>query len=163
MCSSDLEEQAELLERHMDLVIDSLAYSGYDWYEIASFARDPAHQGLHNRAYWEGREYLGLGVGAVSTVAGERRTNGPKLAAYLADADEHAVEELDARTLAEERLLLGLRLADGVPVDAVADVLDRVALERLSGLGLATAVDGRIRLGRRGRMLLHDCVAELIA
>ena len=82
-----LAEQADLLERHYDLVIDSLSASGYDWYEVASFARAPDHQGLHNRAYWEGREYLGLGVGAVSTVAGERRTNGPKLAAYLAGFD----------------------------------------------------------------------------
>jgi oxygen-independent coproporphyrinogen-3 oxidase len=158
-----LAEQADLLERHYDLVIDSLSASGYDWYEVASFARAPDHQGLHNRAYWEGRDYLGLGVGAVSTVAGERRTNGPKLAAYLAGAQEHAVEAIDARTRAEERLLLGLRLADGVPADAVADVLDRAALERLVGLGLATEEGGRIRLERRGRMLLHDCVAELIA
>ena len=160
-----LAEQAELLERHYDLVIDLLGASGYDWYEIASFARGPEHQGLHNRAYWEGRDYLGLGVGAVSTVAGERRTNGPKLAAYLADpvGAPFATEAIDARTRAEERLLLGLRLADGVPVVDVASVLDERGLERLVGLGLAEVGDGRIRLRRRGRMLLHDCVAELIA
>ena len=160
-----LAEQAELLERHYDLVIDSLGYSGFDWYEIASFARGPEHQGRHNRAYWEGRDYLGLGVGAVSTIAGERRANGPKLAAYLADpaGAPHAIEELDERTRAEERLMLGLRLADGVPLADVAAVVDDRALERLSGLGLAEVGGGRLRLHRRGRMLLHDCVAELIA
>jgi hypothetical protein len=159
-----LEEQAELLERHMELVIDSLAYSGYDWYEIASFARSPEHQGRHNRAYWEGRDYLGLGVGAVGTVAGERRVNGPKLAAYIDDplTAPAAVEVITERTRLEERLMLGLRLADGVAFEEVVPVLDQAALERLVGLGLARVEDGRIRLAQRGRMLLHDCVAELI-
>jgi oxygen-independent coproporphyrinogen-3 oxidase len=160
-----LEEQAELLERHMELVIDSLAYSGYDWYEIASFARAPEHQGRHNRAYWEGRDYLGLGVGAVGTVAGERRVNGPKLAAYLDDplAAPAAIEEISERMRLAERLMLGLRLADGVDLAAVEPVLDAQGLDRLSGLGLAVIEDGRLRLDARGRMLLHDCVAELIA
>ena len=159
-----LEEQAELLERHMELVIDSLAYSGYEWYEIASFARGPEHQGRHNRAYWEGRDYLGLGVGAVGTVAGERRVNGPKLAAYIENplTAPAAVEVISERTRLEERLMLGLRLADGVTLAEVEPVLDRAALERLVGLGLANVEDGRIRLAQRGRMLLHDCVAELI-
>lgn len=160
-----LAAQHDLLERHMDLVIDALTASGYDWYEIASFARGVAHQGRHNRAYWEGRDYLGLGVGAVSTVSGVRRANGPRLAAYLEDpAAAPATEErIDARTRAEERLMLGLRLAEGVPIGAVEDVLDERGLDRLVGAGIAVVEGGRIRLERRGRMLLHDCVAELLA
>jgi coproporphyrinogen III oxidase-like Fe-S oxidoreductase len=62
-----------------------------------------------------------------------------------------------------ERLMLGLRLADGVDLAAVEPVLDAQGLDRLSGLGLAVIEDGRLRLDARGRMLLHDCVAELIA
>lgn len=160
-----LAAQHDLLERHMDLVIDSLTASGYDWYEIASFARGVEHQGRHNRAYWEGRDYLGLGVGAVSTVSGVRRANGPRLAAYLEDpAAAPATEErIDARTRAEERLMLGLRLAEGVPIGAVEEVLDERGLDRLVGTGIAVVEGGRIRLERRGRMLLHDCVAELLA
>ena len=148
----------------MELVIDSLAYSGFDWYEIASFARSPDHQGRHNRAYWEGRDYLGIGVGAVGTVAGERRVNGPKLAAYLDDplTASATIEVISERTRLEERLMLGLRLADGVELDEVVPVLDQAALERLVGLGLALGEDGRIQLAPRGRMLLHDCVAELL-
>ena len=51
---------------------------------------------------------LGLGVGAVSTIAGERRANGPKLAAYLADpaGAPHAIEELDERR-GDEQVTLG--------------------------------------------------------
>ena len=58
--------------------------------------------------------------------------------------------------------MLGLRLAEGVALDDIAPVLDEAGLERLVGLGLAVVDDGRIRLERRGRMLLHACVAELI-
>ncbi len=161
---SALEAQRDLLERHMDLVIDMLTASGYDWYEVASFARSPEHQGRHNRGYWEGHDYLGIGVGAVSTVSGVRRANGPRLAAYLDDpAAAPATEErIDARTRAEERLMLGLRLEEGVLVDAVADVLDRRGLARLVAAGVAVEEHGRIRLERRGRMLLHDCVGELL-
>ena len=161
---AELEAQGELLERHMDLVIDSLGYSGYNWYEIASFARSREHEGRHNRSYWLGNDYLGLGIGAVSTVSGARRVNAPKLAAYIEDpaAAPATFELIDERTRQTERLMLGLRLADGVPIAEVADVLNRSALERLVQIGIATTTDDTIRLDRRGRMLLHDCVADLL-
>jgi oxygen-independent coproporphyrinogen-3 oxidase len=160
-----LAEQAERLERHMDLVIDLLEAAGYDWYEVASFARGPAHRAVHNTAYWRGRDYLGLGIGAVSTLAGERRTNGPKLAAYLADpaGAPAALEPSDADTALRERVMLGLRLADGVELDGeLAAVLDPAGVERLVALGLARSDGGTLRLERRGRMLLHACVAEIL-
>ena len=160
-----LAEQAELLERHFDVVIDTLEAAGFDWYEIASFARGSSHEGRHNRSYWLAEDYLGLGVGAVSTVGCERRTNGPRLAAYLADPAGASAqrEEISPRLRQQERLLLGLRLAEGVPTAAVDGVLDRAGLARLVAIGIATVDDGTIRLARRGRMLLHDCVAELLA
>lgn len=158
-----LREQAERLEDQYDQVIDTLAAAGYDWYEIASFTRG-GRQGRHNRSYWEGHDYLGIGIGAVSTLGGERRRNGPRLGPYLEDPITAPCERevLDARTRAVERLLLGLRLADGVPREAVDDVLDEAALGRLVAGGLAECDGGTIRLRRRGRMLLHDCVAALI-
>ncbi len=158
-----LAEQAEHLEDQYDQVIDTLGEADFDWYEVASFARD-GRQGVHNRAYWEGRDYLGVGIGAVSTVAGERRRNGPRLGTYLDDPISAAaeIEVVDPDTRQVERLLLGLRLADGVPIDEVSAVLDRNALDHLVAQGLAASEGGTLRLRRRGRMLLHDCVAALI-
>jgi coproporphyrinogen III oxidase-like Fe-S oxidoreductase len=97
-------------------------------------------------------------------VAGERRVHGPRLAAYIDDprTAPATIEVISERTRLEERLMLGLRLADGVALDEIAPVLDPAALDRLTGLGLAQVEDGRLRLAQRGRMLLHDCVAELI-
>ncbi len=160
-----LAAQAEHLEDHLDHVIDRLGAAGYDWYEVASFARGADHRAVHNTAYWRGRDYLGLGIGAVSTVAGERRVNGPKLAAYLDDpaGAACAVEAIDGETAARERLMLGLRLDEGVVIDGqLADLVDPVGVERLIAAGVACREGGTLRLERRGRMLLHDCVAEIL-
>ena len=78
------------------------------------------------------------------------------------DAAPAAIDAISERTRLEERLMLGLRLADGVALDEVAPVLDQAGLDRLIGLELASIEGGRIRLAQRGRMLLHDCVAELL-
>ena len=160
-----LAAQAEFVEDHLDRVVDRLGAAGYDWYEVASFARGLGHRAVHNTAYWRGRDYLGLGIGAVSTVAGERRANGPKLAAYLADpaGAPCAREAIDAETAARERLMLGLRLAEGVALDGdLAALVDEAGVERLLAAGVARREGGTLRLERRGRMLLHDCVAEVL-
>jgi len=68
-----------------------------------------------------------------------------------------------------ERLLLGLRLDEPVPVGAVGRALDRDALERMRGLGLAelrrTGADGAelVSLTRRGRFLGGGVTAELLS
>ena len=162
-----LAAQAELLEDHLERVVERLEAAGYAWYETARFAR-PGHEGRHNSAYWLARDYLGLGVGAVGTVDGVRRRNAPRLAplprgrARSGRDPPHATEPLDARTRAVERLMLGLRLAAGVERAAVEDVLDATALGSLVGAGLVGEGGGRIHLTRRGRMLANDVTARLL-
>jgi oxygen-independent coproporphyrinogen-3 oxidase len=163
----ELERQRELLEDHYERIVDRLEAAGYAWYETANFAR-PGYESHHNRAYWLGRDYLGVGIGAVSTLSGERRTNLPRLAAYLeAIADGEpvpaSVEHVDSATRTRERLMLGLRLAEGVPLGAVVDVVDHDALERLEHAGIVRVDDGRLVLDRRGRMVADDVVARLLA
>ena len=161
-----LRTQAELLEDHYERVVARLEAAGYRWYETASFARD-GHEGRHNRGYWTGRDYLGIGVGAVSTLGLVRRTNGPRLAGYL---EAHARDELppardEALTLTvrvQERVMLGLRLAEGVEEAAVEAVLDEEGLVRMGAIGLLERHDGRLVLTRRGRLVANDVVARLI-
>jgi len=100
----------------------------------------------------------------VSTVAGVRRRNGPRLVPYLEapTAPPGERERIDEHTARVERVMLGLRLADGVPVEEIADVIDPDGLARLTTLGLAETDGDRLRLRRRGRMLLHACVGELL-
>ena len=75
--------------------------------------------------YWLGRDYLGLGIGAVSTVAGLRWRNAPSLGGYLsaledAGAPARELEPIDDDTHRRERLMLGLRLDEPVPFADVA-------------------------------------------
>ena len=79
---AELARQAELLEDHYEHVIARLQAAGYRWYETANFCRDD-RRAQHNLAYWTGRDYLGIGIGAVSTLGLERRTNRPSLAGFI--------------------------------------------------------------------------------
>ena len=74
---AELERQAEALEDHYETVVAALRGAGYRWYETANFCR-PGYESRHNLGYWLGHDYLGVGVGAVSTLGLERRRNRPR-------------------------------------------------------------------------------------
>jgi oxygen-independent coproporphyrinogen III oxidase len=163
----ELARQAVAMEGYFELVVETLVGAGYRWYETANFCRD-GRQARHNLAYWLGRDYLGLGVGAVSTVRGLRWRNTPRLAAYmeaLAAGERPSREEepLDAWVRREERLMLGLRLDEGVPLTAVEGAYDAEALARLEGLGLAERHGKGLVLTARGRLLGGGVTSALLA
>ena len=86
---AELERQAESMETYFERVVETLTGAGYRWYETANFCRSSERAGRdlrarHNLGYWLGRDYLGLGIGAVSTIEGLRRRNAPRLGRYLA-------------------------------------------------------------------------------
>ena len=98
----------------------------------------------------------------------ERWRNTPRLAAYmraLADGGlpTRATEPLDRRTRELERLILGLRLDEPVPIAGVAHALDLAALARLQRLGLAERRRDGVVLTQRGRFLGGAVTAELMA
>jgi oxygen-independent coproporphyrinogen-3 oxidase len=170
----ELERQADAMERYFETVVETLTAAGYRWYETASFCRIDGRdsRARHNLAYWLGRDYLGLGVGAVSTVGGKRRRNLPAIGRYLAalaagEAPPHEVEPIDDATHRRELLLLGLRLDEPVAIADVGDALDLDALGRVAALGLAERTANfrgeAIRLTRRGRFLGGGVTAELLA
>jgi oxygen-independent coproporphyrinogen-3 oxidase len=165
------------MEGYFDLVVERLNATGYRWYETANFCRVEAGRrdlrAQHNLAYWLGRDYLGVGIGAVSTLGGERRRNTPRLNAYVSslargEAPPREVEELDERTRAQERLMLGLRLDTGLPLSEATPSVDTAALGRIERLGLATLRsdgDGQrtLVLTSRGRRLGGAVTVELLA
>jgi oxygen-independent coproporphyrinogen III oxidase len=165
---AELARQAERLEGYYERVVETLEAAGYRWYETANFCR-PGREARHNLAYWTGRDYLGIGVGAVSTLGLERRANRPRLEPYLSaiQAGEPAPAAIEQLTPAErtaERVMLGLRLAAGVSLDALHDGVDPQELERLTRLGLVERADGggTVKLTRRGRMVANDVTASLV-
>jgi putative oxygen-independent coproporphyrinogen III oxidase len=167
---AEFERQADAMEHYFELVVDTLTTNGYRWYETANFCRAGGRdlRARHNLAYWLGRDYLGLGIGAVSTIAGRRWRNSPRLAAYVAALaagrrPERDIEELSSETRQCERVMLGLRLDEPLSVDSLADVLDDSALLRLERLGLVRRGERTLTLTPRGRMLGGGVTADLLA
>jgi oxygen-independent coproporphyrinogen III oxidase len=163
---TELATQAEAMEGYFELVVATLEADGYRWYETANFCRD-GRQAQHNLAYWVGRDYLGLGIGAVSTVGGLRWRNLPKLAPYLralsaGQRPPRELEQLDVHTRRVERLMLALRLDEPIGLGEVEEAVDAGALARLTGLGLVEATEHELRLTRRGRFLGGGVTAELM-
>jgi putative oxygen-independent coproporphyrinogen III oxidase len=172
----ELERQAEAMEGYFESVVETLTSAGYRWYETANFCTEPERVGgrdlraQHNLAYWRGRDYLGVGIGAVSTVAGMRVRNLPGLWTYVAalasgELPRREAEILDDETRARERLMLGLRLDEPVRVADVDGSLDSGALRRLAANGLVELTSNgageELRLTKRGRFLGGGVTAEL--
>jgi putative oxygen-independent coproporphyrinogen III oxidase len=176
---AELVRQAEAMESYFELVVERLIAAGYRWYETANFCRAPeAANGCdlrarHNLAYWLGRDYLGVGVGAVSTIHGRRWRNTPRLAQYVRELENGArptrdVEPLSADVRRRERLMLGLRLDEPLGVAELTSVVDGEALARLQGLGLVrqeldAAGSPTLALTPRGRFLGGGVTADLLA
>jgi oxygen-independent coproporphyrinogen-3 oxidase len=150
------------MENYFERVVAVLGEAGYRWYETANFCRD-GRRAEHNLAYWLGRDYLGLGVGAVSTLGHQRRRNTPKLARYLRGHYDREIEVLDDETRMRERVMLGLRLDEPLPVRALRSALDPDGLARAERLGLAIDSGETLALTPRGRFLGGGVTAEILA
>ncbi|TMK97394.1 MAG: radical SAM family heme chaperone HemW [Actinobacteria bacterium] len=153
----DADVQAEMYAATCEV----LAGAGYEHYEVSNWAT-PGHRCIHNLGYWEGRPYVGIGAGAHSYRGGLRWWNVRPPAQYLemvarGERPIGGEERLSDEDRRLERLLLGLRTADGVPPEWVEP--DR-ATEFVTA-GLAERRNGRLSLTDRGMFLANDVVLEL--
>jgi putative oxygen-independent coproporphyrinogen III oxidase len=175
----ELARQAEAMEGYFERVVERLTGAGYRWYETANFCVEPSLAGgrdlraRHNLGYWLARDYVGLGIGAVSTVAAQRWRNTPRLEAYVAALERgerppRETEPLSPAIRREERVMLALRLDEGLPLRRALPALNGAALNRLQRGGLAeqrTDSSGRetLTLTDRGRRLGDAVTADLLA
>ncbi|TCJ28069.1 radical SAM family heme chaperone HemW [Nocardioides jejuensis] len=151
------------------LLADSLLNGdGLDWYEVSNWAR-PGSACRHNLLYWKGADWWGVGPGAHSHVGGVRWWNVKHPSAYtqrlsVGESPAHGREVLAAEDQRVERVLLELRLADGLS----RDVLDNAGAGAVPGLvadGLLTdaSLDGdTLVLTTRGRLLADAVVRDLL-
>jgi len=149
---------------------DRLSAAGLTAYEVSNWARDDAARCRHNLAYWRGHDWWGVGPGAHSHVAGLRWWNVKHPAAYaarLAAGESPAAgrELLDVDQRRVERVLLELRLAEGLEED-VLTASERRRLPDLVRRGLLepeeTSPSGRAVLTRSGRLLADGVVRDLL-
>jgi oxygen-independent coproporphyrinogen-3 oxidase len=158
-----------------ELADDLLTEAGLHWYEVSNWARTPADACRHNQSYWRNDDWWGVGPGAHSHVGGVRWWNVKHPRAYAARLDagkspaagRETVEDASARL---ERVMLGVRLSEGLPVDVLSPAArTRVAglvadglVDARAALGAADVPGRRVRLTRRGR-LLADAVVRTLA
>ena len=163
---AELRRQAERLEHHYGRVVETLRGAGYRWYETANFCRS-GHECLHNLGYWLGHDYLGLGVGAVSTRGLRRWRVKPGLTGYLEAVEAgrrppQIDEPLTAGERALERLMLGLRLDRPLVLGDLRELVDEGALARLSRAGAIECGEDSVWLTDRGRLVADGVVAGLL-
>jgi oxygen-independent coproporphyrinogen-3 oxidase len=167
-------------DRQADMYLwaeDHLAAAGYDHYEISNWSL-PGRRCRHNVAYWENREYLGLGAGAHSHLDGRRFANTASPERYVTLMEDASasgmsgqvqmlqlvsVETVDETLAMADTLIMGLRLSEGVSLSAFRERFGTELTERYSEqlpdllrAGLLEITDGGLRLTRRGRLLGNE-------
>ncbi|MFQ5510928.1 MAG: radical SAM family heme chaperone HemW [Candidatus Krumholzibacteriia bacterium] len=138
-----------------------LGEHGFTHYEVSNFAL-PGYESRHNRVYWDGGEYLGIGPGAHSCVNGQRFHNEPSIEPYLRGARQLETRRVDVRREVDrelESLMLDLRTSRGLAVDRISCPPEVPA--ELATQGLARRRGGRLVLTDRGYLVLNDILFRL--
>ena len=165
----DADRSADLFE----LTQERTAAAGLPLYEISNHAR-PGEESRHNLAYWRYRDYAGVGPGAHGRRLGQRTVRHRKPENYLAAVARNGhglVEEerLTPREAAHEALVMGLRLAEGIDSDDLAErlgvdrLVDEAAVLRLEKHAMLDRRGGRLSVTPAGRLLLDSILAEIAA
>lgn len=153
-----------------ELADETLTRAGFEWYEVSNWSTGSDARSRHNLSYWTGADWWGFGPGAHSHLNGVRWWNVKHPAAYaerIAAGESPALEReiLDAEQRADEVVLLGIRVREGVPSTVLSEK-GRTAIAGLIADGLvdgASAIAGRIVLTDRGRLLADYVVRLLLA
>jgi oxygen-independent coproporphyrinogen-3 oxidase len=154
---SDTDVEAGFFE----MAIPMLEAAGYEHYETSNYAR-PGFASLHNQAYWSGRDYLGIGPSAFSTMGLRRWQNIPNYREYIdrISSGRSAIgsaEDLTAQMKRSEKIALSLRTRHGVSATLLESFPDET--REFIRLGLLQRLNGNFVLTRAGK-LVADSVAE---
>jgi len=173
-CGRLPEPGEELYVGMYQLAEEAFTAAGHEHYEISNYAR-PGRECRHNRKYWSGDEYLGLGSSAHSHRRGVRWNNLPAPGVYCEWLERgrlpvERAEARSARSRVGEMLMLGLRCAEGVSEDEIAartglrprEVFGE-AIARLSENGMLYADDGRLRIPRGKWLVSNEVLAEFVS
>jgi oxygen-independent coproporphyrinogen III oxidase len=156
----DPDSDARFLESAMAM----LESAGFEHYEISNYARD-GFASAHNRGYWAGEDYLGIGPSAFSTVGLERYQNVSDYRRYsdrvfAGGSAVSSTEILTPQMKRGERIALSLRTPRGIPMAELAQwPHERREFEKL---GLLKEADGNFVLTRQGKLLADSVAAAFV-
>jgi putative oxygen-independent coproporphyrinogen III oxidase len=147
----------------------SLGRAGYRHYEIANWART-GKGSLHNLGYWRDRDWLGVGAGAHTHLAGERSANPADLRAYISRVESGTERPVDdGADPSSEAAMLALRLDSGLDIErfevrfgVTAAMRVRSALRQVEPAHLVQMRGRHARLTARGRLLASEVFIRLL-
>ena len=156
----DADADAEFFEITMAILEDA----GYQHYEISNYAR-PGFESVHNRAYWLGKDYLGIGPSAVSTIGIQRWQNVCDYRVYIermfsGQSPHESTENLTDEMKHTERIALALRTRHGVSASELKDFAQEVG--ELIGLELLRESHGNFVLTQKGKALADSVVEAFL-
>ena len=148
----------------------ALSQVGFSWYEVSNWAK-PGGQCRHNMLYWRDGNWWGAGPGAHSHLDGTRFYNVKHPARYAAtiSGGELPVKDSEGLTAEDrhtEKIMLGLRLAEGIDASLLGeDELDKARRQAEAGMVEFVSVDGgqRIQLTNRGRLLADAIIVDILS
>lgn len=139
--------------------VEQLNAAGFAQYEISNFAK-PGFESRHNCKYWHCEPYLGIGPSAHSCWNGKRFFVPSSAASFLEQPVQTVETEDGAPCTLEERLMLGLRLTEGVPAAWLAE--KKAAVERYCKLGFLRRTGDRVAFTPKGFLVSNTILAELV-
>lgn len=148
----------------------ALSQVGFSWYEVSNWAK-PGGQCRHNMLYWRDGNWWGAGPGAHSHLDGTRFYNVKHPARYAVtiSGGELPVKDSEGLTAEDrhtEKIMLGLRLAEGIDANLLGeDELDKARRQAEAGMVEFVSVDGgqRIQLTNRGRLLADAIIVDILS
>ncbi|WP_427452796.1 radical SAM family heme chaperone HemW [Litorimonas sp. WD9-15] len=165
---------ADLSADFYDLVRDKLITAGFNHYEVSNFAK-PRHQSQHNLAYWRGLDYAGVGPGAHGrmTIDGVKHASVAQMrpAAYVKSVGEtgsgiESNEILSGKARAEEYILMGLRIDEGISLRKYKKLsqgnLNEVVIRDFVTDGLLKFEGDRLKATFAGRLVLNAIIERIL-
>jgi oxygen-independent coproporphyrinogen-3 oxidase len=157
----EFQQNADADAEFFEMAMSILENAGYEHYEISNYAR-PGFSSVHNRAYWLGNDYLGIGPSAVSTVGMRRWQNICDYRSYIdrvlsGQSPRASIENLTAEIKRTERIALSLRTRNGVCASELKHFSSQT--NEFVALGLLQKSNGHFVLTQRGKALA-DSIAE---
>ncbi len=167
--------EEDLVVAMYNYICKELTQNGYNRYEFSNFAK-PTHESYHNKVYWKRKDYLGLGLAAHSYIDGTRFANTENIIEYatkLEDKNEIPIamsKTLDENERKEEAVMLSLRTAEGLNLDAYKDEFGenflakkKATISKLIKEGfLVLSKDNHLICTNKGYLVLNAIVLELV-
>jgi oxygen-independent coproporphyrinogen-3 oxidase len=160
----EFRQDADADGEFFEMTIAILEDTGYEHYEISNYAR-PGFESVHNRAYWLGEDYLGIGPSAVSTIGMQRWQNLCDYRAYIdlvlaGQSPRESRENLTDQMKRTERIALSLRTRDGISAGELKDFGSET--DEFVAMGLLRQSNGNFILTPKGKALTDSITEALL-